>query len=141
MTPEEALIDQIQTAAICAYIMNQEGCNEQAAFKILARMCALTQMALGIDAKALPSKFSRSEKAAEYSNLHTDDELMHWVFGIIHGEPNKSGAFLDHLAQAAVRADLESYAALRPALLELKKRFPKYECKCHAFSSRDEENL
>jgi hypothetical protein len=71
-------------------------------------------------------------------NLHTDDELMHWVFGIIHAEPTRSGDFLWHLAQAAVRADAESYAALRPTLMVLRERFPEYRCKCHAFRGEEQ---
>jgi hypothetical protein len=63
-------------------------------------------------------------------NLHTDIELREWVFGILHGEPNQSGQFLHHIAEAAVRADPESYAAVRPALVILKIRFPEYACMC-----------
>jgi hypothetical protein len=63
-------------------------------------------------------------------NLHTDHELAPWVFGIIHAEPVPAGGFLQHLAQAAVRADAMSYKALRPALLLLRIRFSSYECKC-----------
>jgi hypothetical protein len=71
-------------------------------------------------------------------NLHTDPELATWVFGILHSEPVPSGAFLQHLAQAAVRADAMSYAALRPALLILSNRFSSYECKCDQRSSKKE---
>jgi hypothetical protein len=63
-------------------------------------------------------------------NLHNDPELAPWVFGIIHAEPVPSGAFLQHLAQAAVRADAMSYVALRPSLILLSIRFSSYECKC-----------
>jgi hypothetical protein len=68
--------------------------------------------------------------------LHNDNELARWVFGILHCEPNRSGDFLRHLAEAAVRADTESYSALRPALLIISNRFPEYECKCAAFRQR-----
>jgi hypothetical protein len=65
--------------------------------------------------------------------LQNDNELMGWIYGILHHEPNRSGDFLRHLAEAAVRADVESYSALRPALLIISNRFPEYECKCYAF--------
>jgi hypothetical protein len=63
-------------------------------------------------------------------NLHTDPELASWVYGILHAEPVPAGAFLQHLAQAAVRADAMSYVALRPSLILLSIRFSSYECKC-----------
>jgi hypothetical protein len=62
--------------------------------------------------------------------LVTDEELIPWVYGILHSEPTRPGTFLSLVAQAAVRADVESYASLRSGLLQLRKRFPKYECKC-----------
>jgi hypothetical protein len=66
--------------------------------------------------------------------VDTDREVRGWVFGILHNEPTKSGDFLGSLAVAVVKADDESYAALRPGLLILKARFPKYDCRCNSFS-------
>jgi hypothetical protein len=71
--------------------------------------------------------------------LANDNELMRWGYGILHHEPNKSGDFLRYLAEAAARADGESYAALRPALLIISNRFPNYECKCAAFRQNPPE--
>jgi hypothetical protein len=68
--------------------------------------------------------------------LQSDDELLRWVFGILHREPNRSGDFLMHLAEAAARADDESYSAMRPAMLIISNRFPEYECKCAAYRPR-----
>lgn len=59
---------------------------------------------------------------------HDDPELIDWLLGITNREPVPSGDFLYHLANAAVRADMQAYALLRPALLKLRNRFPKYRC-------------
>jgi hypothetical protein len=70
-------------------------------------------------------------------NIQRDTpEIVDWVYGIVHGEPTIPGDFLKHFAQAVVRADVESYAAIRPAIVILMKRFPKYKCKCR--SDREE---
>jgi hypothetical protein len=55
-----------------------------------------------------------------------DPELLEWVFGVLNGVPTPAGDFLRSIAEAARRADEENYPLLRPALLELKKKFPKY---------------
>jgi hypothetical protein len=46
----DALMDHIKTAAFCAYIMAVEGCDQEAAQRMMAKMCALAQIALGIPA-------------------------------------------------------------------------------------------
>lgn len=56
----------------------------------------------------------------------TDEELIPWLYGIVNGRPEPAGDFLKAIADAAVRADPENYPILRPALLELQKKFPKY---------------
>lgn len=55
-----------------------------------------------------------------------DPELLPWLLGIENGEPTPAGGFLRALAGAALRADHENYADLRPALLSIRDRFPKY---------------
>jgi hypothetical protein len=55
-----------------------------------------------------------------------DEVLSHWLFGILHGMPERPGDFLRSVAQMAFRADAENYAILRPALLELKAKYPAY---------------
>jgi hypothetical protein len=59
-----------------------------------------------------------------------DPTLSPWIYGIIHEEPTRSGDFLYDLANAAVRADPQMYAILRPALLAIRAVHPKYECVC-----------
>lgn len=54
---------------------------------------------------------------------HDDPELSKWIWGVID---RNSGDFLKALAMAALRADHENYPLLRPALLEISKRYPKY---------------
>ena len=60
--------------------------------------------------------------------LDQDSELGPWIFGILHGEPLPAGDFLWALAQAAQMADPENYAILRPALLAIMAKYPKYRC-------------
>ena len=60
--------------------------------------------------------------------LEMDNELAPWVYGILHGEPTPSGGFLFALAEAANRADPENYPAMRPALLHMMRKYPKYRC-------------
>ena len=55
-----------------------------------------------------------------------DTALLDWLLGIARGRPNASGDFLRSLADAALRADTENYPILRPALLELQKKYPQY---------------
>jgi HK97 family phage major capsid protein len=55
-----------------------------------------------------------------------DPELIEWLLGIVNGKPTPSGDFLRSIAEAALRADAENYPLLRPALLQLHKKFPGY---------------
>lgn len=55
---------------------------------------------------------------------HEDPELRDWLLNIIHGR--MAGDFLKLLAMAAMQADHENYPLLRPALLKISKRYPKY---------------
>ena len=58
---------------------------------------------------------------------NNDEELSPWLFGIIKGQPTKAGGFLTAVAEAAFRGDMFNYQILRPALLELKKKYPNYK--------------
>jgi len=58
---------------------------------------------------------------------HQDPKLLPWLLGIVNGCPNPSGDFLRALAEAALRADAENYVTLRPALLDIRTRYPEYE--------------
>jgi hypothetical protein len=64
-------------------------------------------------------------------------DVSEWVYGILHGEPVPSGDFLRSLADAVVRADAESYAALVPGVRLIMLRFPKYKCSCQEWASVD----
>lgn len=61
--------------------------------------------------------------------LESDPDVAPWVYGILHGEPTSAGGFLQALAEAANRADPDNYPALRPALLQIMARYPKYHCR------------
>lgn len=56
----------------------------------------------------------------------TDPELLPWLLGIANSQPTRAGDFLVCLASAALRADHVNYPDLRPALLSIRDRFPKY---------------
>jgi len=58
--------------------------------------------------------------------VQTDPALISWVLGIANGKPTRSGDFLRALADAALRADALNYEILRPALLQLKEKYPQY---------------
>jgi hypothetical protein len=57
---------------------------------------------------------------------HDDEEVRRWIHGINQGDPAPSGDFLYQFARAVCRADCDNYSILRPALLALKVKFPKY---------------
>ena len=51
-----------------------------------------------------------------------DDEMAWWLREAqIYG-----GSFIKAIAEAGVRADDDNYAILRPVLLQLKDKYPKY---------------
>jgi len=60
--------------------------------------------------------------------LEQDNELAPWIYGILHDEPTRSGDFLLMLARAATSADPENYDILRPALIRIHAKYPKYRC-------------
>ncbi len=64
--------------------------------------------------------------------LETDAEVNRWVYGIVHGEPCEAGGFLQNFAAAVTRADPSNYSLLRPVILALKEKYPKYRCTCEA---------
>lgn len=49
-----------------------------------------------------------------------DKELRNWLMDLIEEGPE---SFLCALAEAVVRADAEDYGVIRPALVELKRRY------------------
>jgi hypothetical protein len=57
---------------------------------------------------------------------HQDLKLFPWLLGIINNKPTRAGDFLRSLADAALRADAENYITLRPALLDIRTKYPGY---------------
>lgn len=55
-----------------------------------------------------------------------DEDLRRWIHGVNNGKPVQAGGFLQAFAAAICRADDVNYAILRPALVKLKEKFPKY---------------
>lgn len=51
-----------------------------------------------------------------------DDELVKWLQEARHF----GGSFVKAIAEAGLRADDDNYALLRPVLLVLKDKYPKY---------------
>lgn len=52
-----------------------------------------------------------------------DPELLEWLANA----SEKAGGFLSSLANAALVADHENYPILRPVLLQLRAKYPRYE--------------
>jgi hypothetical protein len=69
-----------------------------------------------------PSKISLSPQIAQQ-----DPELLEWILGIANDKPVTAGGFLHSLAHMALRADEENYPIFRPALREMKKKYPQYK--------------
>lgn len=55
-----------------------------------------------------------------------DVTLAPWLYGIVNHIPTRSGDFLRSLAEAALRADADNYLILRPALVQLREKYPGY---------------
>jgi hypothetical protein len=55
-----------------------------------------------------------------------DPVLREWIWGIQNGKPTRAGGFLRSVAFTALRADEENYSILRPALLKIREKYPKY---------------
>ena len=54
------------------------------------------------------------------------EELSQWVRGLTTG---KAGGFLDAMARAALHADFENLEIIRPALEQLRHKYPEYQTK------------
>jgi hypothetical protein len=63
---------------------------------------------------------------ATFTLADDDEEVRRWIHGINQAEPVHAGGFLHSFAQTLCRADETNYPLLRPALLALKAKFPKY---------------
>lgn len=56
----------------------------------------------------------------------TDSALSPWLWGLIHHRPTEPGGFLKNLAETAFNADAHNYEILRPALIGIRNKYPKY---------------
>lgn len=54
------------------------------------------------------------------------EEVFRWLLGVQHNQPTRPGDFLKAIGEAALRADAKNYPLLRPAILKLKEKYPKY---------------
>lgn len=52
-----------------------------------------------------------------------DPELSDWLFNA----QMQGGGFVSAISAAGLRADVDNYRIIRPALLELKKKYPDYD--------------
>jgi hypothetical protein len=57
---------------------------------------------------------------------HDEENIQRWLYGVENEAPQPSGDFLKKIVAAALHADCENYPLLRPAIIALKKKFPKY---------------
>lgn len=55
-----------------------------------------------------------------------EEDIQRWIWGVENEAPQPSGDFLKKIVAAALHADPENYPLLRPAIIALKKKFPKY---------------
>lgn len=53
---------------------------------------------------------------------HEDPSLIDWLLNVT----GEAGDFLRTLASAALRADADNYSRLRPVLLQMKQKYPRY---------------
>jgi hypothetical protein len=63
---------------------------------------------------------------AAFTLAEDEEEVRRWIKGINQSEPCDPGGFLHAFAAAACRATDDNYPILRPSLLALKAKFPKY---------------
>ncbi|SRR6266571_31601 len=63
---------------------------------------------------------------ASFTLREDDEEIRRWISGINQAEPSHPGGFLEAFAATVCRADPTNYPLLRPAVLALKTKFPKY---------------
>ncbi len=55
-----------------------------------------------------------------------DPEMSTWILNAVNPRWN-AGSFVRAIAEAAIAADNENYALLRPGLLELRRKYPEYD--------------
>lgn len=55
-----------------------------------------------------------------------EEDIQRWIWGVENEAPQPSGDFLKKVVAAALHADRENYPLLRPAIIALKNKFPKY---------------
>jgi hypothetical protein len=63
---------------------------------------------------------------AAFTLAEDEEEIRLWIKGINQSQPCDPGGFLHAFAAAVCRATDDNYPILRPALLALKAKFPKY---------------
>lgn len=63
---------------------------------------------------------------AAYTLREDEEEVRRWIHGLNQHEPTRPGDFLLTFAAAVCRADYSNYPLMRPTVLALKAKFPKY---------------
>jgi hypothetical protein len=71
-------------------------------------------------------QFLADEPKPVPTSAQADPELTDWLFGVLENRPVGAGAFVHRLAEAAACADWENYPLLRPVLLQMKAKYPRY---------------
>lgn len=89
--------------------------------------CALQDIGIGQMILALNDAIVCGEAALGAISLDQDDEeIRRWIHGINQHEPVAPGGFLEAFAATVCRADDSVYTIMRPTIIALKARFPKY---------------
>lgn len=63
------------------------------------------------------------------SHWSEDPDLAEWLFGVMLHRPVRAGRFLTSIAASAKHADWSNYQLMRPLLLELREKYPKFAAK------------
>jgi hypothetical protein len=63
---------------------------------------------------------------AAFTLAEDEEEVRRWIKGINQSEPCDPGGFLHAFAAAVCRATDDNYPLVRPTLLALKAKFPKF---------------
>jgi hypothetical protein len=92
-----------------------------------ALQCALQDIGYAGIVNAVVDAMTGSPAAVLFGTFRDDDEdVRRWIYGVNHGEPSAPGSFLEAFCATVRRADDNNYVLLRPAILALKAKYPKY---------------
>lgn len=80
------------------------------------------------DFKLIHADRVRAERGPMMPMIAEQEEadVQRWIWGVANSSPTEAGDFLQAFVKAVLRADHQNYPLLRPAVIALKAKFPKY---------------